>query len=69
MIRVCRTTDTAIRLGNHRVWNLNPNPVSLLRRGGVFIMFNDGKWAFYSASLLHVTLPQAEAFKEKYQEK
>jgi hypothetical protein len=37
--------------------------------GGVFIKFNDGKCAFYSASLLHVTLPQAVEFKEKYQEK
>jgi hypothetical protein len=37
--------------------------------GGVFITFDDGKCAFYSASLLHVTLPQAEEFKEKYQEK
>ena len=37
--------------------------------GGVFITFGDGKCAFYSASLLHVTLPQAEEFKEKYQEK
>jgi hypothetical protein len=34
--------------------------------GGVFITFDNGKCAFYSASLLHLTFPQADEFNEEY---
>jgi hypothetical protein len=31
-------------------------------RDGIIVMFDDGKCALYSASLLHATLPQAHEF-------
>jgi hypothetical protein len=34
--------------------------------GGVFITFDNGKCALYSASLLHLTFPQADEFNEEY---
>jgi hypothetical protein len=34
--------------------------------GGVFITFDNGRCAFYSASLLHLTFPEADEFNEEY---
>jgi hypothetical protein len=36
--------------------------------GGVFITFDNGKCAFYTASLLNFIFPQAKEFKGKYPE-
>jgi hypothetical protein len=46
----------------------NPRVTSAERMGGgVFITFDNGKCAFYSASLLHLTFPKAVEFNEEYQ--
>lgn len=46
----------------------NPSAVRLVAAdrlsGGLIIMFDDGKCAFYSADLLHITLDRAQLLED-----